>query len=135
MALKIVLKPGERIIIGGAVITNGKTSAQLLVENQVPILRQKDIMGENEATTPCRRIYLVIQLMYIDAGNLAMHHHTYWNLVKDVLKAAPSTLPLVDRISDNILNNRHYQALKLAKKLIEYEEEAVAHAIHANRNV
>lgn len=135
MALKIVLKPGERIIISGAVITNGKTTAQLLVENHVPILRQKDIMGENEATTPCRRIYLVIQLMYIDAGNLAMHHHTYWNLVKDVLKAAPSTLPLIDRISDHILNNRHYQALKLARKLIEYEEEAVAHAIHANRNV
>jgi flagellar protein FlbT len=135
MALKIVLKPGERIIISGAVITNGKTTAQLLVENHVPILRQKDIMGENEATTPCRRIYLAIQLMYIDAGNLAMHHHTYWNLVKDVLKAAPSTLPLIGRISDHILNNRHYQALKLAKKLIEYEEEAVAHAIHANRNV
>ncbi len=135
MALKIVLKPGERIIISGAVITNGKATAQLLVENHVPVLRQKDIMGQNEATTPCRRIYLVIQLMYIDAGNLAMYQHTYWNLVKDVLKAAPSTLPLIDRISDHILNNHHYQALKLAKKLIEYEEEVVAHAIHANRNV
>ena len=85
MALKIVLKPGERIIVSGAVITNGKTAAQLLVENQVPILRQKDIMRGSEATTPCRQIYLVIQLMYIDAGNLAMHHHTYWNLVQDVL--------------------------------------------------
>ena len=135
MALKIILKPGEKIIISGAVITNGEKTAQLLVENQVPILRQKDILGEDEATTPCRRIYFVIQLMYIDAGNLAMHHHTYWNLVKDVLKAAPSTLSLIDRISDQILNNRHYQALKLAKKLIEYEEEAVAHAIRTNRNV
>jgi flagellar protein FlbT len=135
MALKIVLKPGERIIIGGAVITNGKTTAQLLIENQVPILRQKDIMGKNEATTPCRRIYLVIQLMYIDTGNLATHHHTYWNLVKEVIKAAPSTLPLIDRIGDQILNNRYYQALKLARKLIEYEEETVAHARRANRNL
>jgi flagellar protein FlbT len=135
MALKIVLKPGERIIIGGAVITNGKTTAQLLIENHVPILRQKEIMGENEASTPCRRIYLVIQLMYIDAGNLATHHHTYWNLVRDVLTAAPSTLPIIDRISDHILNNRYYQALKLTKKLIEYEEETVAHVRHPNRNV
>jgi flagellar protein FlbT len=135
MALKIVLKPGERIIIGGAVLTNGKTTAQFLVENQVPILRQKDIMGKNEATTPCRRIYLVIQLMYIDAGNLAAHHHTYWNLVKEAIKAAPSTLPLIDRISDHILNNRYYQALKWARKLIEYEEETVANARRANRNL
>jgi len=135
MALKIVLKPGERIIISGAVITNGKTTAQLLIENHVPILRQKEIMGENEASTPCRRIYLVIQLMYIDAGNLATHHHIYWNLVRDVLTAAPSTLPIIDRISDHILNNRYYQALKLTKKLIEYEEETVAHVRHPNRNV
>jgi flagellar protein FlbT len=135
MALKIVLKPGERIIIGGAVLTNGKTTVQLLVENQVPILRQKDIMGKDEATTPCRRIYLVIQLMYIDPGNLATHHHTYWNLVREVVKAAPSTMPWIDRISDHILNNRYYQALKLARKLIEYEEETVAHARRANRNL
>ncbi len=135
MALKIVLKPGERIIIGGAVITNGKTTAQLLIESHVPILRQKEIMSENEASTPCRRIYLVIQLMYIDVGNLATHHHTYWNLVRDVLKAAPSTLPFIDRISDHILNNRYYQALKLTKKLIEYEKETVAHVRHPNRNV
>jgi flagellar protein FlbT len=135
MALKIVLKPGERIIISGAVITNGKTTAQFLVENQVPILRQKEIMAENEASTPCRRIYLVIQLMYIDAGNLATHQHTYWNLVRDVLTAAPSTLPMIDRISDHILNNRYYQALKLTKKLIEYEEETIAHVRQPNRNV
>jgi flagellar protein FlbT len=135
MALKIVLKPGERIIIGGAVLTNGKTTAQFLIENQVPILRQKDIMGQNEATTPCRRIYLVIQVMYIDPSNLAAHHNTYWNLVKEVIKAAPSTLPLVDRIGDHILNNRYYQALKAARKLIEYEEETVAHARRANRNL
>jgi flagellar biosynthesis repressor protein FlbT len=135
MALKIVLKPGERIIIGGAVITNGKTTARLLIENNVPILRQKQIMSENEASTPCRRIYLVIQLMYIDAENLGTHHHTYWNLVRDVLTAAPSTLPIIDRISDHILNNRYYQALKLTKKLIEYEEETVAHVRHPNRNV
>ena len=135
MPLKITLKAGERIIISGAVITNGEKTAQFLVENQVPILRQKEIMGEKEATTPCRRIYLVIQLMYIDAGDLPMYHHTYWNLVKEVLKAAPRTLPVIDRISNHILNNRYYQALKMAKKLMEYEEEAVAHAIQANRNV
>jgi len=73
-----------------AVLTNGKTTAQFLVENQVPILRQKDIMGKNEAITPCRRIYLVIQLMYIDGGNLTTHHHAYWNLVRRSSKPPPA---------------------------------------------
>jgi len=127
MALKITLKPGEKIIVGGAVIKNGKTGANFLVENNVPFLRQKDIMTEKEANTPCRRIYLAIQLMYIDGGNLAAHHNTYWNLVRDLIKAAPSTLAFVDRISDLILNNQYYQALKFAKKLTGYEEEAIRH--------
>jgi len=131
MALKITLKPNERIIIDGAVITNGRVSAQLIVENNVPILRQKDILTEATADTPCRRIYLVIQLMYVDEENLSAYHKTYWSLVKDLIKAAPSTLPYIDRISDLILNSRYYQALKVTRKLIAYEEEALKHVRNA----
>jgi flagellar biosynthesis repressor protein FlbT len=135
MALKVTLKPGERIIIGGAVITNGKNATNFIIENNVPVLRQKDILTEGQANTPCRRIYMVIQLMYIDSVNLAVHHNAYWSLVKSVVKAAPSTLPLIDRMSDLILNNQYYQALKVAKKLIEYEEEAVKHARGSTGNL
>ena len=125
MALKITLKPHERMIIGGAVITNGTTRGDFLVENKVPILRQKDIMSEKDAASPCRRIYFAIQLMYIDGDNLITHHNTYWNLVHDVVKAAPSMLGLIDQISEQILGSRYYQALKLARKLIEYEQEVL----------
>ena len=128
MGLKILLKPGERIILGGAVITNGKRSACFLVDNSVPILRQKDIMTKEGANTPCRRIYFVVQLMYLDGGNLATHHNTYWTLIRDVIKAAPSTLPRIDRINDLILGNKYYEALKQARKLIMYEEEAIKNA-------
>jgi len=135
MALKITLKPGERIIVGGAVIKNGSSSTNLLVENPVPILRQRDILTREEADTPCKRIYLVVQLMYIDGTNLAAHHKIYWSLVKDLLKAAPSTLPFIDRISDLILGAKYYQALKMARKLIEYEEEVVRHARRSAGNL
>ena len=135
MALKITLKPGERILVGGAVIQNGSSSTQMYVENSVPILRQKDILTHEQANTPCKRIYLVVQLMYIDGANLAAHHKTYWSLVKDLLKAAPSTLSFIDRISDLVLGAKYYQALKLAKKLIDYEEETVKHARRATGNL
>lgn len=126
MALKITLKPHERMIIGGAVVTNGNTKCNLLVENKVPILREKDIMNEKDADSPCRRIYFAIQLMYIDEENLITHHNTYWKLVQDVVKAAPSTLGLIDQISEHILSSRYYQALKLTRKLIAYEQEVLA---------
>jgi flagellar protein FlbT len=135
MALKITLKPGERILVGGAVIKNGSSSTNLLVENPVPILRQRDVLTRQEADTPCKRIYLVVQLMYVDGTNLAAHHKIYWSLVKDLLKAAPSTLPFIDRISDLILGTKYYQALKMARKLIEYEEEVVRHARRSAGNL
>jgi len=125
MPLKITLKPHERMIVGGAVITNGNTRCDLLVENKVSILRQKDIMREKDADSPCRKIYFTIQLMYIDEENLTEHHNTYWKLVQDIIKAAPSMLALIDQISDFILNNKYYQALRLARKLIDYEQEII----------
>lgn len=125
MALKIALKPQEKVIIGGAVIQNGKNRSELLVENNVAILREKDIMREEDATTYCSRIYFVIQLMYIDGGKLVEYHNAYWALVKDLIKAVPSTLIHIDKISGHLLKNEYYQALKSARKLIEYEGEVL----------
>ena len=125
MPLKITLKPHERMIVGGAVITSGNSKCDLLIENKVSILRQKDIMSEKDADSPCRKIYFTIQLMYIDEENLIEHHNTYWKLVQDIVKAAPSMLALIDQISEHIINNKYYQALKLARKLIDYEQEVI----------
>jgi len=125
MALKITLKPHERMIVGGAVVSNGDARSSLIIENNVPILREQDILSEKKAVTPCSRIYFVIQLMYVDEKNLAEHHTLYWRLVKDVVQAAPSTMPLVEQINELILSSKYYQALKKAKKLIEYEQEVV----------
>ena len=125
MALKIILKPHEKFIVGGAVITNGDAKSAFIVENDVPILREKDILTPGAADTPCKRIYFAIQLMYIDGKSLPEYHKVFWELVKDVAEAAPSRRPMLKEISENILNARYYQALKLTKKLIEYEREVI----------
>ena len=122
MGLKISLKPDERIIIGGAVLKNGNARSDFVIENNVPILRGRDIMSLVDANSPCKRIYFAIQLMYIDEKNIDEHRTTYWNLVKDVINAAPSTTVQIDQISDHILHDRYYQALKLTNKLIAYEQ-------------
>ncbi len=131
MALKITLKPYEKFILGGAVIANGESKSTFIVENDVPILRGKDIMTLASADTPCKRIYFTVQLMYVDGNNLTEHHKTFWELVKDVAAAAPSRKPMLQEISDHILNDRYYQALKLTKKLIEYEQEIISHVRNA----
>ena len=135
MALKITLKPHERMIIGGAVIKNGSSNCELLVENNIPILREKDIMSQDDANTPSKRIYFVIQLMYVDEKNIKTHHEIYWSLVKDILKAAPSALDLIDQINEYIVAGRYYQALKLARQLIKYEQKIINNLCASSENI
>lgn len=128
MALKITLKPNEKIIVGGAVVTNGNTrNTDLIIENNVPVLRQKDILSEKDATSPCSRIYFIIQLMYIDEENLTEHQTTYWRLIRELLDAVPRLAGHIDQINENILEGNFYRALKLAGKLIDYEQEVLKH--------
>lgn len=135
MALKIRLKPKERVIIGGAIVTNGNNNSDLVIENNIPILREKDIMNKEDANTPCRRIYFVIQLMYVDEKNIADLHNTYWQLVRDVVDASPSTIFFIDQISQYILSGQYYKALKVAHKLIEYEQEVVNNVCSSIRSI
>jgi flagellar protein FlbT len=128
MSLKINLKPNEKMIIGGAVIKNGDKSSILFIENNVPILREKDIMKQEDAKTFCKGIYFIVQLMYIDNKHILEYHNTYWNLVRDLVATVPRTVGIIDQISQNILKEDYYQALKLSKKLLEFEKEALSHA-------
>jgi flagellar protein FlbT len=138
MALKISLKPHECLIMGGSDITiirNGENSNDLIIENKIPILiRGKDIMLEKDATSPCKKIYFVIQLMYLDRNNLSEYHRIYWKFVHDILEAAPSTLGFLDNISEHILCERYYQALKVTRQLIDYEQLLMKHAKNSQNN-
>ncbi|GAB4238404.1 MAG: flagellar biosynthesis repressor FlbT [Methyloligellaceae bacterium] len=127
MALKVEIKPGERIIIGDALITNDGHRTRLFIEGDAPILREKDIMRPDDADTPCKKIYLLIQMMYL-ADDPRQHHKLYFQLIDDILKAAPSTLALIDQINNQILAGSYYKALKLAKNLIAYEKELMDNA-------
>ena len=66
MALKVELKPNERIIIGTAVVRNCDQRTSLIIEGNAPILREKDILSPKSADTPAKLIYMTIQFMYID---------------------------------------------------------------------
>jgi flagellar protein FlbT len=127
MALKVELKPGERLIIGECVITNADQRTRLLIDGRAPILREKDILTKKSADTPAKRIYLAVQLMYL-ARDPQPHHDIYFKLVRDLVNAAPSTWPTIESINNHILTGEMYKALKDAKRLIAYETELMNNA-------
>ncbi|NVK34189.1 MAG: flagellar biosynthesis repressor FlbT [Rhodobacteraceae bacterium] len=126
MALKVELKPGERIIIGESVITNDSQRTRLFIEGKAAILREKDILTTDTANTPAKRVYLAVQLMYL-SSDVEKIQENYFTLVNDIVKAAPSTIPYVTKISNAIITGAFYKALKEARKLIEYEGTLIGH--------
>ena len=127
MGLKVELKPGERLIIGECLITNGDHRARLHIAGQAAILREKDIMTAEQADTPAKRIYLAVQIMYT-SRDPASHHETYFTLMRELVQAAPSAWPHMVEVSNHILSGDMYKALKSAKTLIAYEQELLQHA-------
>ena len=127
MALKVELRPGERMILGECVITNTDQRARLRIEGALPILREKDIMKAEQANTPARRIYLAVQLMYT-ARDQRTHHEIYFKLMGELIAAVPSTWRYIEAINNHILTGNMYKALKEASKLIEYERELLVNA-------
>jgi flagellar protein FlbT len=127
MALRLTLKPHEHVVIGGAAIRNGESRTDLLIENKVPILRERDILSPGKVRTPCERIYLALQLIYVDPERAAEHRRTFESLVGDVLTAAPSLGPQMSEIVDLAGAGRLYQALKSAKSLLRQEKELMSH--------
>jgi len=122
MALKVELKPFERIVIGGSVITNSETRARFMIEGEAPILREKDILTAEMANTPVKRLYLCTQMMYLE-NDIPKYQDLYMGFVKDLLEAVPSFRPSIETASKLILSGSIYGSLKEIRNLIKREEE------------
>ena len=127
MPLKIELKPGERLIVGNALITNDKERVKLFIEGNVPILREKYVLTEKEADTPCKKVYYVLQEMYL-AKDPKILHPEYFARINEIVQAAPSFTPAIDELNKDILGGDYYAALKHMMAIIEKEAELLARA-------
>jgi flagellar protein FlbT len=122
MPLKIELKPNESIIIGESLIKNDKERIRFYIDGSAPILREKYILLEKDANTPCKKIYFVVQQMYLSKEPKDLHE-MYFKLIRDVFSAAPNLINHIMDINENILAGKYYAAIKNAVKLVEKEEE------------
>ena len=122
MALKVELKPFERIVIGESVVTNSETRTTFLIEGDAPILREKDILTAETANSPVKRVYLCVQQMYLEK-DIPKYQELYMGFVKDLLEAVPSFRPQIEASSKLILSGQLYISLKEMRKLIKLEEE------------
>lgn len=124
MALKLTLKPGEKFVINGAVVVNGDRRAHLLIQNNVAILREKDVMQQQDAKTPVRRIYFAIQMLYLDESNEGVYFSEFTRRLKEFMGVLSDreALARCGSILEEVSAKHYYRALMSCKKLMPFEE-------------
>jgi flagellar protein FlbT len=125
MPLKLSLKPSEKFVLNGAVVQNGDRRGTLILQNKASVLREKDIMQPDDVTTPGRRVYFPVMMMYLDEANAAQCHDEFVKRVGEFMGAVRNPDILADciGISKHVMSKEYYKALMLCRKLMEYEDE------------
>lgn len=122
MALRVDLKPHERIIVGGVSIRNGDRRAALTFETQAKFLREKDILTESEAKTSCERMYVLLEAIYLTDNPFELENE-FVVQANVLMAAAPSMTPYLADIFDKFSRGEYYASLKSGQELIKYERQ------------
>lgn len=124
MALKLRLKPNERVVINGCVVQNDNRRYTLTVSNFAQIIRGSDILDEDDADTPVRRAYFVIQGMLLDPA-LAREREELLTTMMAKLYAAFQQPDMRDRVMEamhQVGAADYYKALACLRPVMAYEE-------------
>lgn len=125
--LKVSLKPNEKIYINGAVIkVDRKVTLELL--NDVQFLLESHVLQPDQASTPLRQLYFMIQIMLMEPAGAAEAREMFRRSLPLLLanftdEHIRSTLKQVDRM---VGEDRVYEALKAVRSLYRLEEQALS---------
>jgi flagellar protein FlbT len=88
MPLNLTLKPNEKLIVNGAVVSNNSPRAVTLTfHNKAQLLQQKDVLLPEEATTPLLRTYFALQCVYLDADGAEEHRRHFAEFAAELFAA------------------------------------------------
>jgi len=127
MPLRLELKPFERLIINGALIRNGDRRSTFLIETQCKFLRESEIITETEADTACKQIHLTLTVIYL-ADDPASGIDLFFQQAAELIRLVPAAAPQIAAIAEAVEAGTFYPAIKLGRRLVEWESAALAQA-------
>jgi len=124
--LKLDFKSGEKMVINGAVVENIGPNAKILVHNIAAILRDKEVLTENDAVTPAARVYFALQCAYVFPEKHDRYIKMFDTYLRDFISACPSATEIADEIRNNVNAGDLYKGLKGVRRLIGHEAETLS---------
>lgn len=121
--MNITLRAGERIYINGAVLRVDR-KATLELMNDATFLLETHVMQADEATTPLRQIYFVVQVMLMDPASARTTAQLAASLIEKAQLAfdAPPVRQGLDNVSDLIGRARYFEAMKSLRAMYPLEQ-------------
>ncbi|GAA6191085.1 flagellar biosynthesis repressor FlbT [Phaeobacter gallaeciensis] len=127
--LVLKLAPKERVLINGAVVENGDRRGRLsIVTPDANILRLRDAIHPEEATTPVRRVCYAAQLVLTgdsdpEASRLSLLRRI--EELSQVFTDRDSRVSLAEA-TEALIANHHYKCLKALRTLLPREDRLLA---------
>ncbi|MCB1378736.1 MAG: flagellar biosynthesis repressor FlbT [Alphaproteobacteria bacterium] len=122
--MQIHLKRGEKIYLNGAVVrVDRRTSLEFL--NDVDFLLENHVIQAEEANTPLKQLYFVVQTMLIDPANSGITLELFKHLLCRTSDALDSRelLTALEGASRKVSEGRYFDALRLLRGAFGLEKQ------------
>jgi flagellar biosynthesis regulator FlbT len=113
MALKINLKGGDSLLIGTSRLTiAGEGYTTIVIEGDIPIMRESESIGYDDASTPAKLFLFHIQQCYLVGDN------AHLDLAKDSMsELADTDIAAAREVLILMAQGKQFKALRLARAL------------------
>jgi len=130
--LVLKLGPKERVLINGAVVENGGRRARIaIVTPNASILRLRDAIHPEEATTPVRRVCYAMQLVLTGDFEARDARLRLLRRIEELghVFTDPDSQAALSRATEALLGENHYKCLKALRSLLPREETLLARRV------
>lgn len=129
MALKLTLKPNERIVVNGCVLRNSGRRHVLTVESHADIVRGHDLLEPDGEATPVRQAYFLVQSALIRAELREKLVPLIQKQLADLVGCfGPDHRTKVFEAANFVSQGDYYKAMRALRPVMSREAEVLAYA-------
>ncbi|PSK80117.1 flagellar protein FlbT [Limimaricola soesokkakensis] len=128
MALKLTLRPDERIVVNGCMMRNSSRRHVLTIESHADVVRGHDLLDEDAPVTPVTRVYYLVQ-------NALIHSKLRDDLVPIIQREMANlattfghpSLGHIFEAANYVSVGDYYKAMRALRPVLEHEAKLFDH--------